>query len=88
MKRLCYLRNVSSEGWGAIMKKILTVTGTAALALVLMDSSQVLMTRTGLFVAPGGQALAADLPMPAPVGKGKAPIIGKGKGKAPIVTRG
>jgi len=27
-------------------------------------------------------------PPPPPVGKGKAPIIGKGKGKAPVVTRG
>jgi hypothetical protein len=25
-------------------------------------------------------------PVAAPVGKGKAPIIGKGKGKAPVVT--
>jgi hypothetical protein len=36
--------------------------------------------------------MAADLykapppPPAAPVGKGKAPIIGKGKGKAPVVT--
>jgi hypothetical protein len=75
----------------SVMKKILTVAGAAVLALIVMDSSQVLMTRTGLIAAPGGQALAADLPMPAPlpapVGKGKAPF-GKGKGKGPIVTRG
>jgi hypothetical protein len=30
----------------------------------------------------------APVAPPPPVGKGKAPIIGKGKGKAPVVTRG
>jgi hypothetical protein len=73
------------------MKKILTIAGAAVLALIVMDSSQVLMSRAGLIATPGGQALAADMPlpapMPAPVGKGKAPI-GKGKGKGPVVTRG
>ena len=52
---------------------------------------KVVKTPSGINVK-GGQALAADMPMPppppilAPVGKGKAPI---GKGKGPIVvTRG
>ena len=50
----------------------------------LMATNQVVKTSSGLTVK-GGQALAADMPLPppamvaAPVGKGKAPI-GKGKG--------
>ena len=57
----------------------------------LMATNQVVKTSSGLTVK-GGQALAADMPLPppiaapAPVGKGKAPVIGKGKG--PVVTRG
>ena len=50
----------------------------------LIATNQVVKTSSGLIVK-GGQALAADMPLPppamvaAPVGKGKAPI-GKGKG--------
>jgi len=73
------------------MKQILVV-GSIVLALIVMDTN-VVKTSSGLTVK-GTEAIAADLPMPppppvvAPVGKGKAPIIGKGKGKGPIVTRG
>jgi hypothetical protein len=85
-------------GRGASMK-LLLVACVAVLALIVMDSSQVVTGPMGLTLK-GGQALAADLGRPAPpppppyiapVGKGKAPILGKGKGKAPpapIVTRG
>ena len=75
------------------MKQFLAVACLSALALIVMDSGQVVMGPTGLAIK-GGQALAAEMPVkappppPAPVGKGKAPIIGKGKGKAPtVVTR-
>jgi hypothetical protein len=79
------------------MKRILAVAGVMVLALILMDTYQVL-TPSGLTVVKAGQALAADLgppppppppPVVAPVGKGKYPI-GKGKGKAPppVVTKG
>jgi hypothetical protein len=75
------------------MKQFL-VACLAVLALIVMDSSQVVTGPTGLTIK-GGQALAADLgrppppPPPAPVGKGKAPILGKGKAPAaPVVTRG
>ena len=77
------------------MKQILAVGCATVLALIVMDTNQVVKTPSGINVE-GGQALAADMPMPlpppvvAPVGKGKAPI-GKGKGKAPIapvVTKG
>ena len=75
------------------MKQFLAVACLAVLALIVMDSGQVVMGPTGLAIK-GGQALAAEMPVkappppPAPVGKGKAPIIGKGKGKAPtVVTR-
>ena len=69
------------------MKQILIFGCAMVLALVVMDTTQVVGTSSGLVVK-GGQAFAADLPPPppppppAPVGKGKAPI-GKGKGKAP-----
>jgi hypothetical protein len=80
------------------MKRILAVAGVVVLALILMDTYQVVKAPSGLTVARAGQALAADLgpppppppPVVAPVGKGKAPI-GKGKGKAPlppVVTKG
>ena len=73
------------------MKQFLVVACLAVLALIVMDSSQVVMGPAGLTIK-GGQALAADLgrpPPPAPVGKGKAPILGKGKAPAaPVVTRG
>ena len=82
------------------MKRILTVAGVMVLALILMDTYQVVKAPSGLTVVRAGQALAADLgpprppppppPVVAPVGKGKAPI-GKGKGKAPpppVVTKG
>jgi len=77
------------------MKKVFGVACTAALALVVMNASPVVKMNSGLGVSLGGQALAADMPPPpppvvAPVGKGKAPYIGKGKGKAPppVVTKG
>ena len=77
------------------MKQFLAVACLAVLALVVMDSGQVVTGPAGLTVK-GGQALAADLPPPppppvvAPVGKGKAPYVGKGKGKAPppVITKG
>jgi hypothetical protein len=77
------------------MKQFLAVACLAVLALIVMDSGQVVTGPTGLTIK-GGQAQAADLgppppppPVVAPVGKGKAPI-GKGKGKAPppVVTKG
>jgi hypothetical protein len=77
------------------MKQILVVGCLTVLALIVMDTNQVVKTPSGLTVK-GGQALAADMPPPmaapvaAPVGKGKAPI-GKGKGKGPpppVVTKG
>ncbi|MGC1348571.1 MAG: hypothetical protein WA858_02165 [Xanthobacteraceae bacterium] len=71
------------------------------MALILMDTYQVVKAPSGLSVVKAGQALAADMgpppppPVAAPIGKGKAPIgkgKGKGKGKAPIappiVTKG
>src|SRR5262249_37881586 len=85
---------VASQEW-ASMKQFLAVACLAVLALIVMDSGQVVTGPTGLTIK-GGQALAADLgppppppPVVAPVGKGKAPI-GKGKGKAPppVVTKG
>jgi hypothetical protein len=77
------------------MKRILAVAGVMVLALILMDTYQVVKAPSGLTVGRAGLALAADLgppppPVVAPVGKGKAPI-GKGKGKAPpppVVTKG
>jgi hypothetical protein len=75
------------------MKQFL-VACLAVLALIVMDSSQVVMGPAGLTIK-SGQALAADLgrppppPPPAPVGKGKAPIFGKGKAPVgPVMTRG
>jgi hypothetical protein len=74
----------------AEMKKFIVVASALALGFVIMDT-QVVKGPTGLTIK-SGQAFAADMkappPPPAPVGKGKAPIIGKGKGKAPVVTRG
>ena len=84
------------------MKQILAFAGSMVLALILMDTYQVVKAPSGLSVVKAGQALAADVgppplppPVAAPVGKGKAPIgkgKGKGKGKAPIappiVTKG
>ena len=80
------------------MKRILAVAGVMVLALILMDTYQVVKAPSGLTVVRAGQALAAELPPPrplpppppppAPVGKGKAPI-GKGKGPPPpVVTKG
>jgi hypothetical protein len=80
------------------MRQILAIACFMFLALVLMDSYQVVKAPSGLTVVKAGQALAADLgrpppppppPVVAPVGKGKYPI-GKGKGKAPppVVTKG
>jgi hypothetical protein len=82
------------------MKRILALAGVMVLALILMDTYQVVKAPSGLAVVKAGQALAADLgppppppppPVVAPVGKGKAPYIGKGKGKGPpppVVTKG
>jgi hypothetical protein len=82
------------------MKRILALAGVMVLALILMDTYQVVKAPSGLTVVGAGQALAADLGPPpppppvavvAPVGKGKAPYIGKGKGKGPpppVVTKG
>ena len=79
----------------ASMKRILAVAGVMVLALILMDTYQVVKAPSGLTVARAGQALAADLgpppppPVVAPVGKGKAPIgYGKGKAPPPVVTKG
>jgi hypothetical protein len=77
------------------MRQILAIACFMFLALVLMDSYQVVKAPSGLTIVKAGQALAADLgrppppPPPPPVGKGKYPI-GKGKGKAPppVVTKG
>lgn len=74
------------------MKKVLVVVGSLALGFVVLNGTQIEKGPTGLIVK-SAQAVAADMvkappPPPAPVGKGKAPIIGKGKGKAPIATRG
>ena len=76
------------------MKQILVFGCSIVLALIVMDTNQVVKTPSGLTVKQG-QALAADMPAPpppppvvAPVGKGKAPI-GKGKGPPPpVVTKG
>ena len=80
------------------MKRILAIAGVMVLALILMDTYQVVKAPSGLTVARAGQALAADLgpppppppPVVAPVGKGKAPIgyWGKGKAPPPVVTKG
>ena len=74
------------------MTRIVAVACMAVMALPVVGSFQLVAPRDGLIVL-GGTAVAADMPTkapppPAPVGKGKAPIIGKGKGKAPVVTRG
>jgi hypothetical protein len=73
------------------MKKFFAVAGALALGFIVLNGIQVVKGPRGLTVK-SGQAFAADMiappPPPAPVGKGKAPIIGKGKGKAPIATRG
>ena len=67
------------------MKHFLAVAGLSILALIVIDSSQVVIGPTGLVIK-AAQAMAADIavkapppPPPAPVGKGKAPIFGKGK---------
>ena len=71
------------------MRQILAIACIMVLALVLMDSYQVVKAPSGLSIIKSGQAVAADLGRPPPVGKGKYPI-GKGKGKAPppVVTKG
>ena len=78
------------------MKRILALAGVMVLALILMDSYQVVKAPSGLTVVSAGSALGADMrppppppPPPAPVGKGKAPIgYGKGKAPPPVVTKG
>jgi hypothetical protein len=73
------------------MKRLLVLGISFALGFVVLNGIQIEKGPTGLVVKPA-QALAADMavkaPPPAPIGKGKAPIIGKGKGKAPVVTKG
>jgi hypothetical protein len=74
------------------MSRIVAVACLAVMALPVVGSFQLVAPRDGLIVL-GGTAVAADMPTkapppPAPVGKGKAPIIGKGKGKYPVATRG
>ena len=77
------------------MKRILAVAGVMVLALILMDTYQVVKAPSALTVVKAGRAFAADIapppppPVAAPIGKGKAPI-GKGKGKAPppVITKG
>jgi len=77
-----------------MMKKLLGIAATAALAFVVMNASPVVKMNSVLGVSLGGQALAADMappppPVVEPVGKGKAPIgKGKGKGPPPVVTKG
>jgi hypothetical protein len=77
-----------------MMKKLLGIAATTALAFVVMNASPVVKMNSVLGVSLGGQALAADMAPPpppgvAPVGKGKAPIgKGKGKGPPPVVTKG
>ena len=76
------------------MKQILIFGCAMVLALVVMDTTQVVGTSSGLVVK-GGQAFAADLPPPAPLRRRLRlsvrvkPEIGKGKGKAPppVVTK-
>ena len=88
--------NPTESNGGTSMKRILAVAGVMVLALILMDTYQVVKAPSGLTVARAGQALAADLgppppppPVVAPVGKGKAPIgYGKGKAPPPVVTKG
>jgi hypothetical protein len=72
------------------MKRSLALACFSLLSLTVMDTHRLVIGPTGLTIVSGGQAMAADMPPPAPppvaaVGKGKAPI-GKGKGKAPVVT--
>ena len=74
------------------MRQFLVAASALTLGFVVWSGTQIVQGPTGLAVQ-SGQALAADIvkappPSRAPVGKGKAPIIGKGKGKAPVVTRG
>src|SRR5262249_22554008 len=93
--------NVQLYQWGASMKRILAVAGVMVLALILVDTYQVVKAPAGVTVVRAGQALAAEPPPPrplpppppppAPIGKGKAPIAPIGKGKAPpppVVTKG
>jgi hypothetical protein len=77
------------------MRRILALAGVMVLALILMDTYQVVKVPSGLTVISAGSALGADMrpppppPPPAPVGKGKAPIgYGKGKAPPPVVTKG
>jgi hypothetical protein len=80
------------------MKRVLAVAGVMVLALILIDTYQVVKAPSGLTVGNAGQAFGADMrppppppppPPPAPVGKGKAPIgYGKGKAPPPVVTKG
>jgi hypothetical protein len=75
------------------MARIVAIACMAVMALPVVGGLQLAAPRDGLMITLGGTAFAADMPMkaappPAPVGKGKAPIIGKGKGKYPVVTRG
>ena len=81
------------------MKQILAVSCLTVLALIVINTYQVVKAPSGLTVVSAGSALGADMrppprpppppPPPAPVGKGKAPIgYGKGKAPPPVVTNG
>jgi hypothetical protein len=81
---------------GVAMRRFLGISGSIVLAFAIANVGIGKAPVGGITVAPGGQALAADMPAPppppvvAPVGKGKAPI-GKGKGKGPpppVITKG
>jgi hypothetical protein len=74
------------------MARVISVSCMAVMALLVGGSFQLVTPRDGLIML-GGTAFASDMPTkapiappPAPVGKGKAPILGKGK--YPVVTRG
>ena len=81
------------------MKQILIFGCSLVLALIVMDTNQVVKTSLGLAVK-GGQAYAADMP-PRAHGPGacacanrqrEGAVIGKGKGKGkappPVITKG
>ena len=50
------------------MKQILAIAGSMVLALILMDTYQVVKAPSGLSVVKAGQALAADMGPPPPPG--------------------
>ena len=78
------------------MKRLLTLAGSAALALIVISTYQIVKAPSGLAFVKGGSAFAADMapprmpPPPPPMSKGKAPVskAPMGKGKAPVYTKG